>query len=38
MTLRSESKLDREELLFSSEMGWFASLAVSVVALFDYIF
>jgi len=39
MTLKSEhTVLDREELKFFSELGWFAALAVSVVAFVPFIF
>jgi hypothetical protein len=38
MSLKSEIELDREELMFSSELGWFAALAIVVVNVAPLIF
>ena len=36
MSLKSEIELDREELMFSSELGWLAALAVAIVAIIPF--
>jgi hypothetical protein len=33
MSLKPEIELDREELMFSSELGWLAALAATIVAI-----
>jgi hypothetical protein len=36
MSLKTETKPDREELMFSSELGWLAALAVTIVAFIPF--
>ncbi|MGA9667282.1 MAG: hypothetical protein WBQ69_12675 [Gallionella sp.] len=38
MTLKSDHKPNVDEIKFTSELGWFATLAIVVVALAPYIF
>jgi hypothetical protein len=36
MSLKPETQLDREEWMFSNELGWLAALAVTIVAFIPF--
>lgn len=38
MTLKSDHKPDFDEIKFTSELGWFATLAIAVVTVAPFIF